>query len=259
MRLWIAVDVDLPSNPKVHQFAADLGVSVEAAMGLLVALWGQVARHRPEGDIGDVPDGLLERWCGWSGAPGRFATVYRGGFQTPDGKINDWYDHQGWLLERRRKDRERKRQGTSVETPQTIPGASEAPGVGCGIGTVVVTQTNSSTPGVGKVDTPPHLAATLRLTGELNIGMSENPGVVGFNPVVAAGQQQVVRDWLDAGIPVDLAATVVRRMARSYKPKGRGRQISSLQYCDAAVRQAWADQQERGVVPHPSLKRVDSL
>ena len=111
MNLWIRVEADIADSVKVRKFAQLLrgdsgGVPVECAVGLLVFLWGKVADKRETGDIGDVPDDLLEEWARWRGERGHFAKCFRETFAS-DGHINDWRDHQGKLIERRAADRAR--------------------------------------------------------------------------------------------------------------------------------------------------------
>lgn len=110
MNLWIRVEADIADSVKVRKFAQLLGgsggVPVECAVGLLVFLWGKVADKRETGDVGDVPDDLLEEWARWRGERGHFAKCFRETFAS-DGHINDWRDHQGKLIERRAADRAR--------------------------------------------------------------------------------------------------------------------------------------------------------
>ncbi len=107
MGLWIRVEADTRNSKKVRRFASDLGIKIEAAIGHLVCLWGQVAYHQEDGNIGDTPNDLIEEWAMWRGKPDRFADTYRAIF-APAGHIHHWEEHQGKLIDRRKKDRARQ-------------------------------------------------------------------------------------------------------------------------------------------------------
>lgn len=104
---WIRVHSNARNLKVVWRAVEFLGVSPEAAVGLLVVLWGQVAQHSENGHIDNVPDAQLEGWVGWTGEPGRFARFVREKHAV-DGRIREWDDYAGKLEERREKDRERK-------------------------------------------------------------------------------------------------------------------------------------------------------
>lgn len=111
---WIRVEADTTENDKVRAFADDLGISAETATGFLVRFWGNVAKHRPGGDVGPLSDGTLEDWALWRGRAGRFAKSFRKRFVIA-GEISGWADRQGKLIERAEKERLRKRRGKSAE------------------------------------------------------------------------------------------------------------------------------------------------
>lgn len=117
MRLWIRVDASAARDPKVAEFSEALGVSVPTAIGHLVMLWGVMAEHTPDGIVEGVGAKALEDWAGWRGKRGRFADAFTSIFTT-DGIVSGWADRQGRLIERMKKDRERKRPGNSTETPR---------------------------------------------------------------------------------------------------------------------------------------------
>lgn len=75
-----------------------------------------------------------------------------------------------------------------------------------------------------------------------NRGMSENPDLDEGEPIVPGhGSRQAVAEWLASGISAGLAARVVYRRAKEYKPGDRRKRITSMRYFDAAVR----DEHER--------------
>lgn len=84
-----------------------------------------------------------------------------------------------------------------------------------------------------------------------NRGMIDNPALSHARPILASGPcRQVVADWLEAGIPADTCKKVVYERAKAFKPTDRNRQVSSLKYFTAAVRDAWEGRQsERVTIP----------
>jgi hypothetical protein len=74
-----------------------------------------------------------------------------------------------------------------------------------------------------------------------NAGMAKNPalGPNGYAPIYPGhASRQVVVDWLSDGIPTELCRSEVYRQANEFKPSGRNKQVSSMAYFDAAVRDA---------------------
>lgn len=75
-----------------------------------------------------------------------------------------------------------------------------------------------------------------------NQGMAENPAIGdAFNPIVFGhgASYQAATDILAAGVDADFAASVVFETARTMRPAGRNRQITSLGYCTARVIEQW--------------------
>lgn len=72
-----------------------------------------------------------------------------------------------------------------------------------------------------------------------NRGMGDNPNLRQYEPILPAHgrSRQVAGDWLAAGIAYETAHEVVYHLAVEYQPSERYRQIGSLTYFDAAVRE----------------------
>lgn len=117
---WIRVDANIRRRKVVWRLVVSHGLSADAAVGVLVQLWGAVAQHAPGGDISAVPDALLEEWVQWSGEPGAFAKWVRSEHAT-DGIINEWEEYAGALEQRRERDRARKVQSRSRGQSADIP------------------------------------------------------------------------------------------------------------------------------------------
>lgn len=128
MTQWIRVDVGVGAHDDVwklgdllHGNSADIprGLRADVALACCIRVWSGVAQYRPDGDISGVSDDLLERWAGWSGATGAFAPHFRAVFAS-DGVVKGWLERQGKLLERAKKDRERKKPVADI--PRKIRG-----------------------------------------------------------------------------------------------------------------------------------------
>lgn len=126
--LWIRVEAHEVDSVRVAQLSEHLGVEPYAALGLLVALGGQVAEQTPDGHIANVPNATLERWARWSGKRGAFATAVREILQDGEGYLEDWRESMGKLVERREKDRLRKTPGKGAELPASGDGNSTESG-----------------------------------------------------------------------------------------------------------------------------------
>lgn len=129
MNLWIRVVANIGSRKVVWRLVTSRGLSVEAAVGHLVMLWGAVAENTKGGYVGDVPDAQLEAWAHWRGEPGAFASFIRESHVT-HGYINEWDEYSGAWEERREKDRarkaaqrvRRKSRGSHADAPQDVTG-----------------------------------------------------------------------------------------------------------------------------------------
>lgn len=108
MGLWIRVETNVAEHPKVIAFADTLGISLEEALGYIVRVWGQVAEHRPSGDLKGLSDAAVEIWARWRGEPGCFGEAFRSQFMTGS-ILHGWQERQGKLIERLSSDRRRKR------------------------------------------------------------------------------------------------------------------------------------------------------
>lgn len=87
-----------------------------------------------------------------------------------------------------------------------------------------------------------------------NRGMIDNP-VLGesANPIpVGHGSREIVRGWLQSGIPQQVAGSVVYQRASEYRPSDRRRQPTTMRYFDDAVREAGdLAAAKNGAAPHP--------
>lgn len=105
--------------------------AIAAAYGHVAILWCRVVSRAETGDVRKVPGESLAIWGKWPGDWRKFAgALLKVGLldKHPDGGylVHDWLEHQGDIIARRERDRERKRQvrSESARTPKdsTPPG-----------------------------------------------------------------------------------------------------------------------------------------
>lgn len=159
---WIESNQELGRHPKMKKLARLLSISWPEAVGYLHYLWWWALDFAQDGDLtkyeaGDIADAVL-----WQGDPTELVNaLIESGFLDvrDDGslEIHDWFDYAGLLLEKRRKDAERKRKSrqnlkASLRTPQENERMSEGcPADGAGNSTVP----NSTVPNQTEPDTTP--------------------------------------------------------------------------------------------------------
>lgn len=88
--------------------------------------------------------------------------------------------------------------------------------------------------------------AASRIIRAANRAMADNPAIDQrkFRPIPTGhGSRQDVLDWIAEGIPIDVILEAVTERAREYRPDGDNRQISTMRYFGAAVREAYRRQQ----------------
>lgn len=109
MASWVAIDVNIASDPAVHRIAAALKIRVPEAVGLLALTFAGVGQHAPDGQLAAVPDSLLETWASWHGKRGAFAPLFRAELCDETGLITAWEKYNGANLRRLDAARERTR------------------------------------------------------------------------------------------------------------------------------------------------------
>lgn len=127
---WIKAHVDLPRHHKSIRLAARL--EEPRAWTWVVELWFWAAEYQPEGVI-ECPDAelIITRGAGWKGDPDSFVRhLVAVGFldKTPAGyAIHDWSDYAGAHVEKRRKDKDRKRKsrGGHADIQRTALGVTQ--------------------------------------------------------------------------------------------------------------------------------------
>lgn len=124
---WIRIVVGIEDDPKIEDLADALKITLPHAVGLVVCTLGKFPAHAIDGDISRITDKKLERWSGWTGKAGAFATAFRDLFCT-DGVVASWMRHNGAPIrkaeanaEYKRQERERKRSGGRGVRPDGTP------------------------------------------------------------------------------------------------------------------------------------------
>lgn len=111
---WIESHQELWRHPKLKKLSRILEISKQEAVGYLHVLWwwaldyAQSGQVIPPHEMVDIADAV--EWTG--NAEVLVNALIEAGFleKNEDGIcIHDWYDYAGKLVERREKDRERKR------------------------------------------------------------------------------------------------------------------------------------------------------
>lgn len=166
---WIRVNASLLDDPTVREFGKALYPKLPpftaraAAAGHLVAFWGHVAKHQPDGCLRGREEEQLEEWAQWKGPSGQFATLFLRAFVDEACVILLWDEYQGAALARREADRLRK----STTRKQTVHRLSAPPPpefvrTSRRNGTGTVTVTNSGTAGPrGNVENPERSSGVL--------------------------------------------------------------------------------------------------
>lgn len=112
---WIESHKAVLWHRKTGRLMRALGISRIEAVGYLHAFWWWCTDNAPDGvldtiDHEDIADGAL-----WEGEPGAFleGLIRAGWVDVTDGGryVHDWYEHCGKLIERRKADAKRKRDG----------------------------------------------------------------------------------------------------------------------------------------------------
>lgn len=111
-RGWVPIAQNIWWNPKVKQAAADLtGGDVEKLVGHLARLWAWALDQAEDGDLSHISDRDLIRVMNLPTRPQERLrkTLTNARLITQEGRINGWEEWVGNLLDKRARDRARKR------------------------------------------------------------------------------------------------------------------------------------------------------
>ena len=110
---WIESHQEVGRHPKTKKLARLLGVSLPAAVGHIHYLWWWALDFAQDGSLDKYDDDDIADALQWDGEASQLidALIASGHIDVTDTGlvIHDWIDYAGKLLERREKDRARKR------------------------------------------------------------------------------------------------------------------------------------------------------
>ena len=149
---WIRIAVDIHDDPAIARMAEMCHVRISEMVGCIVGVLSCLPSQSRGGQIGHVPDRLLEQWAHWEGKRLVFARAFRAELCHADGLVRGWEKHNGAAIreaDRQRakseqyrgkqrdygvgepRDEPRDEPGTVPrDEPGTVPGTSRANGTG---------------------------------------------------------------------------------------------------------------------------------
>lgn len=124
---WIELHQGLREHRKTYDCAEMLNISCVTMVGTLAFLWLWALDNTPDGRLDGISNRTIARVCGWpeKKANKLIDALLSCGWLEKDGdvlQIHDWNDYAGKLMERRAKDKERKK--TSRANPGAVPKTS---------------------------------------------------------------------------------------------------------------------------------------
>lgn len=137
---WIESHQALGHHPKTLLLADALGCSLPTAIGHLQFLWWWALDYAQDGWLKPGSQRTIARACEWRGQPDRFFHgLVSSGFvdvEAEGGRIHDWQDYAGKLLDKREDNRARMRarrdarvqHTTSAQPPDVQDTTSTRPG-----------------------------------------------------------------------------------------------------------------------------------
>lgn len=121
---WIELHQELREHRKIYACAESLKISRVTMVGTIVSLWLWALDNMPDGSLDGVSNRTIARVCDF---PEKKADTFvkelaSAGWLDKKGDtyvIHDWDEYVGKLMDRRKKDRERKKK--SADIPQEFP------------------------------------------------------------------------------------------------------------------------------------------
>nr|DAE57466.1 MAG TPA: replisome organizer protein [Caudoviricetes sp.] len=109
---WIELHQALPQHRKLLALRDALRLRTPAALGHMCLLWLWALDNAPDGDLSALPPRQLAEICQFNARrAGELAAALRtSGFVDADGRLHDWGDYTGRLIDQRAANRERQRQ-----------------------------------------------------------------------------------------------------------------------------------------------------
>lgn len=132
---WIEVHQGLREHKKLYACAELLNISRVEMLGTVISLWLWALDNAQNGSLEGISTRTIARVCDWPEKKAKVlveALVSTGWLERNGDRlmIHDWMDYAGRLMERREKDRKRKRKSTDAPKdpdgiPAELPGSSD--------------------------------------------------------------------------------------------------------------------------------------
>jgi hypothetical protein len=118
---WLEVHQTLQRHPKLLRLSAKLRIHRAQSAGHLLFLWLWSLDYAPTGDLSAFGPAEISAAAEYPGDAELFAQALRDtGWIDKDGKLHDWYDYAGKLIEKREADRERKAEERKNQRPPDV-------------------------------------------------------------------------------------------------------------------------------------------
>ncbi len=124
---WIESHQELARHPKVVRLARTLKITKAQAIGHLHLLWWWTLDFSPTGELSAFTSCELGSAAEWTSDADHFRKALEdSGWIDPDGRIHDWHDYAGKLVEQRARDSQRKRELRRMSAGQRPDGGKTA-------------------------------------------------------------------------------------------------------------------------------------
>jgi hypothetical protein len=121
---WIELHQNVISHPKLYALADRLKVDRMQALGHLCALWLWAVDNAEDGDLSPFGAEAIAEAARWRRRPQVFVDGLRAaGWIDESGAIHRWWSYAGKLVDKRRRDRARKRPGFPGDVPRNSSGS----------------------------------------------------------------------------------------------------------------------------------------
>ena len=192
---WIESHQELGQHPKLKKLCRLLDISQPAAVGHLMYLWWWAVDYCDNGDLTRFEPLDIAVAAQWEGDPETFLeALIRCGWvdrQLDEMLIHDWDEYIGRLLDRRRKDADRKRasRGRPQDVQRTVRGHPKD-----GAQTAHVTKPNQTVPNQGDPPlVPPKGGAKPRRKSRLPAEWLPSPEDVAYAKAQGFGEAEIHR------------------------------------------------------------------
>ena len=117
---WIELHQSLIHHRKTFDLADTLAISQAQAVGHMAALWCWALDNAPDGDVSAIKPATLARAALWTDGAATFVdALYAVGFLDADGRLHDWEEFAGRLIDRREANAARMRQARAQNVQRT--------------------------------------------------------------------------------------------------------------------------------------------